>query len=320
MKVGRWAAVFVALAAGVALMFAPVLFTEAGFALAPMHVQTVPSAPPGFDPKPGPALGTVVDGHWRVQSLGQGVWAIGEPQDDLDNYEYLIVGASRALLIDAGATSRDLKPVLATLTTLPVTVIPTHLHYDHTNGIANFTSVAMIDLPQTRARVKNGVFRAGRYQYLRDTPPSSFKVTQWIKPDAWIDLGGRRVQVLSTPGHTATSASIWDPTDKRLFTGDYIYTTSLYAFAPGASLSAYERTADRLLKTMPDDTTIYGAHCCRNDVVGQAPWLTMNDLRDLRRAVHAIRDGKARGHGFPLHRFPVNARMTLLTLYPFGDW
>ena len=29
--------------------------------------------------------------------------------------------------------------------------------------------------------------------------------------------------------------------------------------------------------------------------------------------------GKAKGRGFLLRRFPVNARMTLLTFYPFGN-
>src|SRR5207342_266540 len=93
-------------------------------------------------------------------------WAIGEPQDDPDNYEYLLVGRTRALLIDAGATRRDIRPVLAGLTRLPVTVIPTHLHFDHTNGLRHFTDIALIDLPETRARVRDGTVRLGRYQFL----------------------------------------------------------------------------------------------------------------------------------------------------------
>jgi len=127
------------------------------------------------------------------------------------------------------------------------------------------------------------------------------------------------VQVLWTPGHTATSVSIHDPAAKLLFTGDLIYTTTLYAFMPDSSLSAYIATADRLLADMPPDTLIYGAHCCRNDVPAQAPWLQMSDLADVRQAAADILVGKAKGSGFLLRRFPVNARMTLLTFYPFGN-
>jgi len=104
-----------------------------------------------------------------------------------------------------------------------------------------------------------------------------------------------------------------------LFTGDLIYTTTLYAFLPGSSLSAYLATADRLLATLPGDTVIYGAHCCRNDAPPGAPWLDMDDLRDVRRAVENIRTGTATGRGFIIRRFPVNPRMTIVTLYPFAN-
>ncbi len=78
-------------------------------------------------------------------------------------------------------------------------------------------------------------------------------------------------------------------------------------------------TADRLLAALPDDTLIYGAHCCRNDAPLTAPWLDMKDLRDVRRSVDDIRSGSALGHGFILRRFPVNSRMTIVTFYPFGN-
>jgi glyoxylase-like metal-dependent hydrolase (beta-lactamase superfamily II) len=75
------------------------------------------------------------------------------------------------------------------------------------------------------------------------------RLSEWVKPGGYIDLGGRRVRALWTPGHTTTSVSIHDPAAKLLFTGDCM--TSLYAFLPDSSLSAYEATADRLLATIP---------------------------------------------------------------------
>jgi glyoxylase-like metal-dependent hydrolase (beta-lactamase superfamily II) len=150
--------------------------------------------------------------------------------------------------------------------------------------------------------------------------PPSFTATQWIKPGQAIDLGGRRVEVLFTPGHTANSISIWEPEGKRLFTGDLIYPTTLYAFLPDSSLSTYVSTLDRLLATLPAGARIYGAHCCRNDAPPEAPWLGLNDLRDARAAVADVRAGKAKGRGFVIRRFPVNSRMTLVTLYPLGNW
>jgi glyoxylase-like metal-dependent hydrolase (beta-lactamase superfamily II) len=270
----------------------------------------------------GEAAGTVVDGYWRVQQIAPATYAIGEPEGDPDNYEYLLLGTSRALLIDAGATARNIHSVLSTLTQLPVTVIPTHLHYDHTNGLKHFNSIALVDLPQTRASVKEGMAHLGRYQYMGPPGPNRapvFRVTEWVAPDSYIDLGGRRVQVLWTPGHTATSISVYDAPAKLLFTGDLIYTTTLYAFMPDSSLSTYEATSDRLLAALPADTVIYGAHCCRNDAPPGAPWLAMSDLGDVRRAVRNIRSGQAHGRGLIIRRFPVNSRMTLVTFYPWGN-
>jgi len=315
---GMFAAIVIVLA-GVSLALAPVVYAELARLMDPP-----PAWPPSSiseAPLPGPSSATVVDGYWWVQRIATDTYAIGEPQNQLDNFEYLLVGKSRALLIDGGATGRDIHAALATLTNLPVTVIPTHLHYDHTNGLRNFTSIALIDLPETRSRVREGVVYLGRYQYLgaAGQDPPRFRVTEWVRPDGYIDLGERRVQVLCTPGHTTSSISVHDPAAKMLFTGDLIYTTTLYAFLPGSSLSAYLATADRLLATLPGDTVIYGAHCCRNDAPPGAPWLDMDDLRDVRRAVENIRTGTATGRGFIIRRFPVNPRMTIVTLYPFAN-
>jgi hydroxyacylglutathione hydrolase len=307
------------LLAGLGLAFAPILYAEMGF----MGLRPEWPLPLISDARvAGQSAGTVVDDYWRVQQIAPDTYAIGEPQNEPDNYEYLLLGKTRALLIDSGATARDIHPVLSTLTQLPVTVIPTHLHYDHTNGLRYFKSIALIDLPETRSRVKEGMLHLGRYQFLDASDPNRapvFQVTEWVAPDTYIDLGGRRVQVLWTPGHTATSVSIYDSPAKLLFTGDLIYTTTLYAFMPDSSLSTYEATSDLLLARLPADTIIYGAHCCRNDAPPEAPWLGMNDLGDVRRAVQNIRNGQEKGQGLLIRRFPVNTRMTIVTFYPWGN-
>lgn len=309
-------AVTLALAAFV-LATLPYRFADLMITSTPTALALLPPAGTSFDARPGKAAGVLM-GRWLVEPIAPGTWALGEPADNPDNYEYLLVGRRRALLIDAGMTSTAMAPILARLTALPVTVMPTHFHFDHTNGINNFRSIALIDLPETRSVADGDVVTLDRYRYIGAAPPR-FHVTEWIKPGAAIDLGGRRVTVLSTPGHTRSSTSMLDSQTGALFTGDMIYPTSQWLMETDSSLSTQRATLDRLLATLPADTRLYGAHCCRNDAPPHAPWLTMADLRDVRDTVAAVQAGNAKGKGWPIARYPVNARMTLITAYPLAN-
>jgi glyoxylase-like metal-dependent hydrolase (beta-lactamase superfamily II) len=76
------------------------------------------------------------------------------------------------------------------------------------------------------------------------------QVDEWLLPNFTIDLGGRELKVLYTPGHTDDSISLLDTASATLFTGDFIYPGSFIAFMPNPSLiirlemrESLERTA-----------------------------------------------------------------------------
>ena len=313
-KVAVWAAAAAAVLASVSLAFAPYLYAELSALIEPHAI--VEAA------KPDLAAGRMVDDYWAVQEIDANTYAIGEPRYYQANYSYLLVGQRRALLFDAGSGTRDISGVVARLTPLPVTVMPSHLHYDHTGGIAPFTAVAMIDLPATRADVRHDRLTPGRYEFLGmidGLPPPTFIVTDWVKSGATIDLGGRRLQVIHVPGHTHSSVALYDAAAHQLFAGDFIYPTTLYAFLPGASLAEYRSTTRALLTTLPADARIWTAHCCRADERMSAPWLTMTDLRDLDAALTRIQSGTQSSSGFFPRRFPVNHQMTLAAGFPWNN-
>ena len=308
------ASCFTALGLATAAAFAPYLFVEYSV-LTDRHAIIVP----------GPvkiARGRMVDDYWSVEKIAPDTWAIGEPRYYQQNYSYLILGRDRAVMMDAGTGTRDIRPVLKSLTALPITVIPSHLHFDHTGGLGAFDHIAFLDEGDLRARTKDGLFRPSRYEFLGAgdhlTDPV-WRISEWWKPDSIVDLGGRELQVLATPGHTPNGLSLWDAQNRMLFTGDYIYPTTLYAFLPGASLSAYRQTARRLLATLPADTRLWTAHCCRAGEDAAAPWLSMADVQDLAAALDRLDRGEGKGAGFYPVRRPVNAQMTLATGWPFNN-
>jgi len=262
-----------------------------------------------------------LDDYFVVAELGAGAYAIGEPRYGQCNFSYLIVGSERALLFDTGPGIRDIRPAVRTLTDRPVTALPSHLHFDHTGNLGRFERVALPDLPALRRQERHGRFELGFYQFLGFVEGFSrpaFSVTRWLAPGAHIDLGGRQLVLLSAPGHTPDSVVLWDAGANRMFAGDFIYPSEIYAFLPGANLHDYAASARRLSGLLDDASTIYGAHGCDRLPRVDVPTLARADLIDLQRALDQA-DSRlvTGGRGWYPREFRVNERMRLLAKYPW---
>jgi glyoxylase-like metal-dependent hydrolase (beta-lactamase superfamily II) len=73
-----------------------------------------------------------------------------------------------------------------------------------------------------------------------------FHITDWIYGGEKIDLGGRVLEVVPTPGHTPDSISLWDAQNGLLFTGDMYYPGAIFLFRPETNLDAYEASIERM--------------------------------------------------------------------------
>lgn len=261
------------------------------------------------------------DPYYAVAEVGEGAYAIGEPRYGQCNFSYLIVGTQRALLFDTGPGVRNIAPVVAALTPLPVLALPSHLHFDHVGNLERFSDVALPDLPALRRQVRGGRFRFGFYQYLGFTEGfrrPSLPVTQWIEPDSQIDLGGRSLRLLSVPGHTPESVVLFEAGANRLFAGDFIYPSAIYAYLPGADLGVYAASARRVEGLLDEGSTVYGAHGCEALPFVTVPALNRADVRALRRALEvAAASAGPHGRGWYPREFAVNEHMTLLAKYPW---
>ncbi len=306
-----------------AAVLAPYVYPEVEYRLHGPTTQLYP-------PPTGPVSGRWYDDYFLVEQVDPDTFAIGEPRYYQGNYSYLLLGTSRAVLFDAGTSTRSIAPVVRSLTALPVTVIPSHLHFDHVGALGRFDRTALIDDPGLRARTHEGMLKLERYEFLGfqdELPRPNFRVDEWWKPGSSIDLGGRTLRVLSTPGHTPTSVSLYDAARKQAFVGDFLYPGNLYVFLPGASRSAYLTTTRKLIAALDPSTQIYCAHMADPPAPVRAPVLATDDLHALERALAALDSGQlaadpnaefVRVLGFP-RVFVVNANLRIATGFPWNN-
>ena len=252
-----------------------------------------------------------LDAWFAIEEVAPGVIAIGEPRFHQINWNYLILGTRRALMFDTGPGVRNIAAAVRKLTTLPVTALPSHMHFDHTGGLAGFGNIMLPDLPVLRACMRDGWLMltddlyVGYWEGMRWTP---VKPARWLAIGSEIDLGGRRLEILHTPGHSPDSISLHDTSNGLLFAADFVYPGKLYAQIANSDLNAYLNSAEALLPRLEEGTTILSAHG-KPDAqrLHRAPRLARQDVADLRDSLIRLKASGERPAAWP-----VNDRMSLL--------
>lgn len=247
-----------------------------------------------------PANGTPVgeDAYFYVVQLDERTFAIAEPYSWPRNVNYLIAGSSRALLLDAGVGFYDIRPIVDQLTDLPVTFMPSHLHYDHT-GQGSYERIALVDLPHLRERATGDWFTPSWGEHLgvaEGVEPTSWKIDEWVRPGSEMDLGDRKLTLIYTPGHTDNSISLLDKANNVMFTGDFMSAGSISAWYPGASMGDYLQSARKIIRATAGnpDIALRGAHAGED---GQLPVKSRADIAILRDQLIRIRDGELKSTG-----------------------
>ena len=164
---------------------------------------------------------------------------------------YLLLGSKEALLVDTGASGADVTKILGDLlrtkspqgaNPLPVLVIHSHGHGDHTAGDAAL-----------RGRAATRVIEAQPEAIMR-----FLGLKTWPAEIAEYDLGDRVVDIVPIPGHDKASVAIYDRRTGILLTGDTLYPGRLYV----RDARAFVDSIDRLINfTRPRGVShILGAH------------------------------------------------------------
>jgi glyoxylase-like metal-dependent hydrolase (beta-lactamase superfamily II) len=208
-----------------------------------------------------------------VYRVAPGITAIYEPGHFEEALSYLIEGETSAILFDSGMGIGAIKPVVDRLTRLDVLVVHSHSHFDHTGGDAAFAKVAVLDSEYARERLLRGVPDLSRQistESIARPLPKGFvtsayrrdpiRPTRFLADGEIIDLGGRELEVLATPGHTPDSLCLFDRANRTLFTGDTFYPATLYAHSADANLADYTRSAARLGALAPAVDVVCPGH------------------------------------------------------------
>jgi len=252
----------------------------------------------------------VTDAWFDVYKPAPAVFAIYEPHQSEEVISYLIVGNKQALLFDTGMGISDIKKLTAELTKLPIMVLNSHTHNDHVGGNWQFETVDGMDTDFTRANAKGsredaqGEVAAG--QICGELPKNfdaksyatkPWHITKFLHDDDKIDLGGRTLEILSTPGHTPDAICLLDRTNGLLFTGDTYYPAPIWLYRPETDLDAYVVSVKRLAALTPQLKLVLGAH--------NIPVAPPSVLPKLVAAIQDVRAGqvtvKPAGEGKYLH-------------------
>jgi glyoxylase-like metal-dependent hydrolase (beta-lactamase superfamily II) len=189
---------------------------------------------------------------------------------------------------------------------VPVEAVNSHYHFDHTGGNGEFDRVAIHELgvPLLSAGVPAEV-RSGYLDYTRrllaaapayrdldrdffhllsaDSDPRP--LPEDFDPDAWdppagptpedlvdgdvLDLGGRTLTVLHTPGHSPDSVCFLDDRDGLLFGGDTLNTGPIYAQLPDSDVAEFARSTARLAELADEVRLVLMCHFGRGIVEAQ---------------------------------------------------
>ena len=143
------------------------------------------------------------------------------------------------------------------------------------------------------------------------------RVSEWLPIGSTVDLGGRKLELLHTPGHSPDSISLLDAEGQLLFAADFVYPGKLYAQIRNSDLRSYLDSAEALLPRLEESTSVFCAHG-RPDAqrLYRAPRLGRQDVVDLAGSLQ-----KLKASGQRPSAWPVNDRMSLLLSEDaFASW
>ena len=193
---------------------------------------------------------------FTIDKIDKDTYIISEYRHWEETHCYLLNGMEYSLIIDTGLGIYNISEVISRLTDKPVVAVATHIHWDHIGGHKYYPDFyaheAELDwlnggFPQSLETIKEYVvdrcelpddFHINEYEFFQGNP------TKVLHGGEHIDLGGRTVEVIHTPGHAPGHMCFWEAKTGYLFTGDLVYKDILTAWFPSTDPEAYLKSLE----------------------------------------------------------------------------
>lgn len=198
-------------------------------------------------------------GDWfTIDIIDEDTYIISEYRHWEETHCYLLNGAKKSLLIDTGLGICNIYDEVVKLADKPVIAAATHIHWDHIGGHGYF--------PEFYAHGEEVNWLNGEFPLSAETVrnmvvdrcdlPEGFDVSGYtmfqgmpkrvLRDRDIIDIGGRVIEVLHTPGHSPGHMCFWEKETGYLFTGDLVYKDTLFAYYPSTDPTAYLASLERI--------------------------------------------------------------------------
>lgn len=174
---------------------------------------------------------------YRLKELLPGVYGISSSVV----MTYLVVGKESAMLVDTAYGFGGLDQAVREVTNLPVTVVNTHGHIDHSGGNFCFDTPTCIheadvevyrrhNAPVFHRELEKSLKLFDRILFWRDLLPkhpeanddkrANFNNFRFVKEGDAFDLGGLTARIIEIPGHTQGSIAVLFPEKQLIVTSD----------------------------------------------------------------------------------------------------
>ncbi len=192
---------------------------------------------------------------------------------------YVVIGTERALLFDVGYGYEDIHPLLEEITDVPVMLALSHGDPDHSLGAGWFEDVWLHPLDWGKVLVNDTVemrrsaldYRLAKMPELRGYLDEEAFMSRRIRNATphfvcdgdVIDLGGTKLEVLHTPGHSYGHIMLLDRAHGRLFSGDQVSAHNIWYFDSSDGQAPFAQAVSslkRLLSLRESIEAIFPAH------------------------------------------------------------